>query len=546
MSSHRNLQAQPQLSPSPTSSDHHHHHPPSSTATTPPPLPTCSGGIHHNQPKHKKKQKTTTNHRSNQSKMSRNRLPTLQEVLARQTRPPVDLYCFYLYLQRERAEDSLDFWLDAQQHENLCRAYFKDLRRSMVDLKNEWPGYHQRAINRGSVYNSVNGIARQSALMNDATKELKEKPVQRRSESSSREVRKSGPSPLPPHVSPAVRALFPHDLPSSSHDEDRRHISIGAPRGRTPIQPVIPRSSAITKTDLIASAERIYYRYLMSGSEKEIYLPNSLRIPDFPINSESLPHAGSEEYEVESEFLASIPDLFVSQKEYIYRSMEQDTFPRFLRSKAFGNLTPLSSLVRLSIGLMLIWIGLSLGFSMIFLDSKPQAKRLWVLLPLISGTPGVIGYFYELDPILILFNRSETTPFRTLSIKEKYVQKILRGRAIWVTFMSLIASLAISCILILVPGHRLWTWIIIAVPVFIRLFPILNFPRLRDWIWTSFLLRKQRLNHQFFFPGHVIFSRFLSFGGCTFSFLFFQNRGQGLITLFYTLVFVSLPTFVLA
>ena len=73
-----------------------------------------------------------------------NRLPTLQEVLDRRTRPPLDLFCFYvsyvpamkitwnectdglqIFLQRESAEDALDFWLDVQQHENMCKAYFK-------------------------------------------------------------------------------------------------------------------------------------------------------------------------------------------------------------------------------------------------------------------------------------------------------------------------------------------------------------------------------------------------------------------------------------
>lgn len=74
------------------------------------------------------------------------RLPTLQEVLDRRTRAPLDLFCFYvschtnprnnsgvfhpcsrtqIYLQRESSEDALDFWLDVQQHENLCKAYFK-------------------------------------------------------------------------------------------------------------------------------------------------------------------------------------------------------------------------------------------------------------------------------------------------------------------------------------------------------------------------------------------------------------------------------------
>lgn len=43
----------------------------------------------------------------------------------RRTRAPLDLYCFYIFLQQENAEDALDCWLDMQQHENLCRAYFK-------------------------------------------------------------------------------------------------------------------------------------------------------------------------------------------------------------------------------------------------------------------------------------------------------------------------------------------------------------------------------------------------------------------------------------
>lgn len=30
-----------------------------------------------------------------------------------------------IFLQREQSEDALDFWLDVQQHENMCKAYFK-------------------------------------------------------------------------------------------------------------------------------------------------------------------------------------------------------------------------------------------------------------------------------------------------------------------------------------------------------------------------------------------------------------------------------------
>lgn len=42
-----------------------------------------------------------------------NRLPTLMEVLNRQTQPPVDLFSFYIYMRdQQRSVDYLDFWSD--------------------------------------------------------------------------------------------------------------------------------------------------------------------------------------------------------------------------------------------------------------------------------------------------------------------------------------------------------------------------------------------------------------------------------------------------
>ena len=68
-------------------------------------------------------------------------------------------YLLYsLFLQREGAEDILDFWLDVQQHENLCRAYFKDIRKSGRNLKEEWPEYWDYARRRGSIYGTVVGM----------------------------------------------------------------------------------------------------------------------------------------------------------------------------------------------------------------------------------------------------------------------------------------------------------------------------------------------------------------------------------------------------
>lgn len=76
--------------------------------------------------------------------------------------------------------------------------------------------------------------------------------------------------------------------------------------------------------------------------------------------------------------MAQIPDMFHAQKEYCFRAMEQDAYPRFLRAKAFGNLTPVSALVRLIVGLIVLWIGLAAGFSLIFLDVHPKSKRFFV------------------------------------------------------------------------------------------------------------------------------------------------------------------------
>lgn len=43
--------------------------------------------------------------------MNRNRLPTLFEVLSRQTLAPVDLFSFYIYMRdQQRSVDYLDFW----------------------------------------------------------------------------------------------------------------------------------------------------------------------------------------------------------------------------------------------------------------------------------------------------------------------------------------------------------------------------------------------------------------------------------------------------
>jgi len=89
------------------------------------------------------------------------------------------------------------------------------------------------------------------------------------------------------------------------------------------------------------------------------------------------------------------------------------------------------------------------------LDVKPKSKRFFLFIPFTIAILCLISHQYELDPILVFLGQSETTPFRTLRIREPYVNKLLVGRAIWVTFLVIVFVVALTMIFWAVPGHRL-------------------------------------------------------------------------------------------
>lgn len=312
-----------------------------------------------------------------------------------------DLIKHSLFLQREGAEDVLDFWLDVQQHENLCRAYFKDVRKSGRTIREDWPQYWEYARQSRSIYGQV--VLPPTTSTPTTTAAKRDTGSTQDLEKVSGQLDRSGS--LTPSV--AARKLATSPTPQTQtekekeKEKEKQHVTLAEPNpppnatGRsTPFSmrrlsatlsrrasrapTVIPRDAAITRTDLIASAERIYLRYLVPGCEKEIYLPPSLRIHAFPLSSHQLPTPTSPGYEIESTALAQVPDMFHPQKEYVFHAMEQDAYPRFLRAKAFGNLTPVSALVRLCVGLLVLWVGLATAFSLVFLDLKPKSKRFFV------------------------------------------------------------------------------------------------------------------------------------------------------------------------
>lgn len=297
-----------------------------------------------------------------------------------------------LFLQREGAEDILDFWLDVQQHENLCRAYFKDVRKSGRTIKEDWPQYWDYARRRGSIYGTVVGLNQDGGGTKRSTASTGELLSEQDKRNLAATDERRGARSTSPFRPPTAGMSDHTHVASTSPTTDPfgRSTTPFSLSGRTPTifnikrasraPTVIPRSSAITRLDLIASAERIFYRYLSpagntvhSQENHEIYLPPALRIHSFQLSSSQEPRSQGE-----LSIMAQIPDMFHAQKEYCFRAMEQDAFPRFLRSKAFGNLTPVSALVRLILGLIILWIGLAAAFSLIFLDVQPKSKRFFV------------------------------------------------------------------------------------------------------------------------------------------------------------------------
>lgn len=417
---------------------------------------------------------------------SRNRLPTLAECLKRNTRPPVDLYCFYLFLQREGAEDTLDFWLDVQQHENLCRAYFTDLlktanldpattssRESAREIEHDWPRYAHYARTRGSIYNRYTGIDQNDhpstssqgheSLSGGGEKEWRggqlsgyEQEIDRDDDSPPIEHEPTNPYP----ISPNLALLYPREQQDSAFPHRRATSPFQRRRstGPTTTEPIIRRREkdmAISRSDLISSAERIYSRYLMPGAEKEIYLPSDLRLASFGPSSSTLPPTNHPSYESEALAQAEVPDLFHRQKEFVYTILKEESFPRFLRAKGFGNLTRMSAVVRLAVGLMSLWVGLSTAFAFIFLATEPRSTRLWIILPFTVAIFNIMAFLYDLDVILVFMGLSETTPFHTIGIKEPYVRKILFGRALYVTGISSVIVAALTLLFYFVPSHHL-------------------------------------------------------------------------------------------
>ncbi|OAA39175.1 Regulator of G protein signaling superfamily [Metarhizium rileyi] len=352
---------------------------------------------------------------SPQPDMTRNRLPTLFEVLSRRTLPPVDLFSFYIYMRdQQRSVDYLDFWLDVAQHMSLCRHYVRELRRSVLVAT---PDIEKTNSKRSSqILENIGDLEPRTAGPSMyATEKERDQDAQ---------------------MSAFLREEHVHDSPHSGSGIARPSPQFSTPRDMTDSN---SPSHTVARQDIRASAEKILYTFLLPGAEREITLPGSI--------TQDVTTA-IEEYGRDD------PEVFDVAKDYVFQAMERDAFPGFLRMKALGNLIPPTLVMRLIIGLVSMFGAFWAAFILIFLDRSRQTKC-WLILPFTVGVYFLSSYQYSLDPIMALVGYSEYTPFNFSRIREPYVRQLLAKRAMMVLAITILTDAALCVLFILVPGKRL-------------------------------------------------------------------------------------------
>ncbi|KZZ93812.1 Regulator of G protein signaling superfamily [Moelleriella libera RCEF 2490] len=347
---------------------------------------------------------------------TRNRLPTLFEVLSRRTLPPVDLFSFYIYMRdQQRSVDYLDFWLDVAQHMSLCRHYVRELRRSVLVAT---PDMEKTNSKRSSqILENMGDLdtSRPAGPSMYATEKERDQDAQ---------------------MSAFLREDQTHDSPHSGSGIVRPSPQFSTPRDVTDSN---SPSHTVARQDIRASAEKILYTFLLPGAEREITLPGSI--------TQDVTTA-IEDYGRDD------PEVFDVAKDYVFQAMERDAFPGFLRMKALGNLIPPTLVMRLIIGLVSMFGAFWAAFILIFLD-KDRPTRCWLILPFSVGVYFLSSYQYSLDPIMALVGFSEYTPFNFSHIREPYVRQLLAKRAMMVLAVTILIDTALCVLFILVPGKRL-------------------------------------------------------------------------------------------
>ncbi|KAJ1918453.1 Bud site selection protein, Revert to axial protein 1 [Mycoemilia scoparia] len=358
-------------------------------------------------------------------------LPTLDDVLARRSGFPLCLYHYFSYLRDvEHCENILEFWLDLSAHEELCRLYVKQLDYDSPNNSNNQDGSNSAASDDPEV-----GMAEPILPLYYISKRIIESDPEGAAKMNSdnfnfevtndphltevsRQTALAGTGPAPRCMQ---HGFCQAPWPSLALNNEKHVLEV-------------------TRDTIRASAENLYYRYLVDSSPREIPVPSEIR---------NTIGEGLEQYD------RIDPEIFHLVKRQVYHTLRDESFPRFLRECAIHNITSLSPLPRFTFGLLLLFISFVFEFSLIFLNVTPKGWRFLPLAGFIPGWSWVFAGLERFDPWLTLISRSELRPLKSYSIRISYIRELHYRKAAILLSISIILSIAITIIFWAVPGHRL-------------------------------------------------------------------------------------------
>ncbi|KAG0353260.1 Bud site selection protein, Revert to axial protein 1 [Podila minutissima] len=147
--------------------------------------------------------------------------------------------------------------------------------------------------------------------------------------------------------------------------------------------------------------------------------------------------------------------VFAEAREIVFEGMESYYFPRFIRARAYGNMVHSQRLFRLVLGLFLLFVGFTIMLCLIFMNVQPRSMRAWAVIPMFIGILLCTTFQFNICPLLVLMQVSETKWMQFAKIKEPYIMMLHRRRALKVVAVAILYTLCVGILFGLLPGHRL-------------------------------------------------------------------------------------------
>lgn len=427
------------------------------------------------------------------------RWPTLFEILNKKTQAPLDLWSFYVYMRDEQHSiDYIDFWIDTVQHINLCKCYVQGLRASLAansrinqadqvtqilnsndqtkltisedeieppqtkfniksdnaneDLKNR----NSQASSRNSKSSSMlldllmkndffegqdphrlstflrgeSSVRTSDPLVNAKIDQLKRKSHIFQSSNNITQINVSDNTNLQANNSFRVSKINPEMVETLIQDDfDKSHRPFD-------------KANFISRVSLRKSTHNIVDTYFSEDSNKRIIIPQEM--------IDRIKFAADDEGRDD-------PEVFDEAREYVFKAMEYDAYPNFLRNNALKNVTKKSAVIRIMLSMICGFGAFWTGYTLIFMDYQPKPTRAVVVLPFFFMSYFFFSAFYRVDPLLCYagFSESYATPGGIIPIKEPYVKKLLRKRSLFVMIIFCAVAASFSILFALVPGKRL-------------------------------------------------------------------------------------------